>query len=342
MSRATARRGLSALLTLACALAAVLVALGGPTPAPQRGPAFSLAGAGALTLQNDRAGTAILQATGLRPGGVAEGTVTVWATGGGDVALALRHEPGTEEPGTGGGRLSDRLALAIDDVTGPGGPVPVYSGPLAELDELPLVALAGGGAPRRYRFRATFPSGPDDNAFQGAALAATFVWTGVAAEPTATPTPAPTEGPVPAPPATPPPGTTPPAAPAVARVVGLPAAGRCVKRRRYAVAAKPLPGVKVQIRHCLRRPQARQAVPQGPQGTTGPQGRQARHGERARRRRHERGHRDGHCRVPPLRPPGERPALNRQREGSFTTVTKNSSICRTTSMKRSKSTGLVT
>jgi hypothetical protein len=28
--------------------------------------------------------------------------------------------------------------------------------------------------------------------------------------------------------------------------------------------------------------------------------------------------------------------------GSFTTVTKNSSICRTTSMKRSKSTGLVT
>ena len=160
MSRTTARRGLSALLTLAFAAAALLVALG--APAPSHGPAFALTGAGgALTLENDRHGAAILQAGGLRPGDVAEGTVAVWANSTADVALTLRHEPGAEQPGTGGGRLSDRLVLAIDDVTVPSAPVSVYSGPLAGLGELSLAPSrtascgATASAPRSRRAPAT-------------------------------------------------------------------------------------------------------------------------------------------------------------------------------------------
>ena len=239
MSRVLARRGLSALLTLACAAAAILVALA--PPAPSHGPAFALTGAdGALALQNDREGAAILQAAGLRPGDVAEGTVALSATGAGDVALTLRRQPGAEQAGTGGGLLSDRLALAIDDVTVPGAPVRVYSGPLAGLGELPLPALSAG-VPRRYRFRAAFPAGAGDNAFQGASLTTGFVWTGVASAPAASPDPG--GGAPPATPATP--AAPAPAKAAAARLAGLPAARGCVKRRRYTLTATPRPGVKV-------------------------------------------------------------------------------------------------
>ena len=96
MSRSLAQKGLSALLTLACAAAAFLVAL--DAPAPSRGPVFALTGAGgALTLQNDRAGVAIFQAANLRPGGVAEGVVTLSATGAGTsrCACAASRAPST-------------------------------------------------------------------------------------------------------------------------------------------------------------------------------------------------------------------------------------------------------
>jgi hypothetical protein len=109
----------------------------------------------------------------------------------------------------------------------------------------------------------TFPSGPDDDAFQGASLSAGLIWTAtetVAAAPTPTPAPAPSPPAVPepapvvpdpppaasapAPVADPPlaalaPSTTAPAA----RIVGLPTPRSCVVRRRYVVSARPAAGV---------------------------------------------------------------------------------------------------
>ena len=242
MSRAAARRGLSALLTLAVAAAAVLIAL--DRPAPSHPPAFALAAGGALTLTNDRAGTAILQAGALRPGATAEGTVTLTASSA--ATLRLAGQLGQEQPGTGGGRLSDRLTLTVDDVTDPAHPARAYAGPLAALPELGF-ALDAGRA-RRYRFRVAFPAGSGDDALQGAALTAAFTWTAVAAS-----APAPPADP-PAPPAGPPAATPdPPAEPAppagaagrAARVTGLPAARRCLARRRYALKVVPRAGVRV-------------------------------------------------------------------------------------------------
>jgi hypothetical protein len=245
VSRAASRRGLSALFALACAAAALLMPA--EQPAPSRAPAFALAAGGALALQSDRHGVAILQAAGLRPGDGAEGTATLSVSAG--AALSLRTETDAEAPGTGGGLLSDRLALAIDDVTDAGQPVPVYDGALAAATA--ALGTLPAGAERRYRFRVTLPRGNGDNALQGAALTARFVWTAVAT-PTATPTatPAPKQPPAPAPetPVTPPAPVTPDVpgvAAAAARVTGLPAARGCVKRRKYSIGAKPRAGVRV-------------------------------------------------------------------------------------------------
>ena len=241
MSRAAARRGLSALLTLAVAAAAMLIAL--DRPAPTHPPAFALAAGGALTLANDRAGTAILQAGALRPGATAEGTVTL--TPSAAATLRLAAQLGPEHPGTGGGRLSGRLTLTVDDVTDPARPARAYEGALAAL--APARLRARRRRARRYRFRVGFPAGTGDDALQGAALTAAFTWTAVAGSAPA-PSPAPARGA----------GSRPgparrarraPAAPAAAgraaRVTGLPAARRCLDRRRYALRVVPRAGVRV-------------------------------------------------------------------------------------------------
>ena len=79
MSRAAARRGLSALLTLACAAAALLVALDAPGAVARARVRAAARRRRARRWQNDRHGAAILQAGGLRPGDAAEGTVTLSA-----------------------------------------------------------------------------------------------------------------------------------------------------------------------------------------------------------------------------------------------------------------------
>jgi hypothetical protein len=248
VSRSASRRGLSALLVLAFAAAALLLLQ--EQPAPSRAPAFSLAADGALTLQSDRHGVAILQAGGMRPGDVAEGAVTLSVSA--DAALSLRAEAGAEQAGTGGALLSERLALEIDDVSDPDQPARVYEGGLAGATA--ALAPLEAGTERRYRFRVTLPRGAGDNALQGAGLTTAFVWTAVASAakeptptPTATPTPAPTT--TPETPSTPPTPPSPPTGPATtadaARVTGLPATGGCVKRRRYSIGAKPRAGVRV-------------------------------------------------------------------------------------------------
>ena len=178
MSRATARRGLSALLALACAAAALLTLH--EQPAPSRAPAFALAADGALTLQSDRHGVAILQAAGMRPGDVAEGVADAVGERRGRAHAA---RGGRRRAAGHGRRAAVRAARARDRRRDrPAQPVAVFSGTFAEASAVALGPLPAG-AERRYRFRVTFPAGAGDNALQGAALTARFVWTAVAAAP---------------------------------------------------------------------------------------------------------------------------------------------------------------
>jgi spore coat-associated protein N len=241
-----------------------LLALGLAFAAPGEGaPRLQLASAtGSLSLSNTREGAAIFHADAMRPGEEAGGSVTITNTGTVNAALTLAPEAAADTPATGGGRLSNQLALLVIDVTAATAPVTVYEGTLQQMTATNVGSLAPGGH-RTYVFVASLrATGRADNAFQGAALTTGFRWSASgAASPTATPTPTPTPTatatPAPSPVVTPAPTAAPaatatPAAPSVpvtdpagadatgeilgAQLFTLPAATRkCISRRRFAI-----------------------------------------------------------------------------------------------------------
>jgi hypothetical protein len=231
-------------------------------PAGEGAPKLQLASAaGALSLSNSKEGSAIFRAAAMRPGEEASGSVTITNTGTVTGALKLAPDAPADTPGAGGGKLSSRLELLVIDVTTVSAPVTVYAGTLEQMDPTDVGALLPGQH-RTYLFVATLrPNGYTDNAFQGAAMTTGFTWSAtgsVAATPTptttpsATPTPTATATPAPAataaptaPPATgsgatpPPPvdgaGADPTGEILGAQLFGLPAAKKCVSRRKFAI-----------------------------------------------------------------------------------------------------------
>jgi hypothetical protein len=154
---------------------------GGSSPAVR-----ASAASGSLSLANSRGNGAIFSATGMAPGRSTSGEVTITNNGSLAGGLALAAGDVADTPGIGGGRLSERLELVVLDV---GGVRTVYSGPMAALGRRELGTMAPGEA-RTYRFTATLPDGGvplsalgGDNAYQGATLTTSYVWTATAAEP---------------------------------------------------------------------------------------------------------------------------------------------------------------
>ncbi len=236
-------------------------------PAGEGAPQLRLASAsGALSLSNSKEGAAVFRAEAMRPGEEASGSVTITNTGTVSAALSLAPEAPADSPGNGGGKLSNRLALLVIDVTTVSAPVTVYAGTLKQM-ALTDVGTLAPGAHRTYLFVATLPpAGNADNAYQGAALTTGFRWTAAGIEsptpePTTTPSPTATPAPVstaapsgggsaPAPGPAPPGVTPPPADPATAdpatadptgellgaQLFALPAATRkCISRRKFAI-----------------------------------------------------------------------------------------------------------
>jgi spore coat-associated protein N len=213
-------------ILVACGAVALAVTRGTGPRHPRVAHAQAAAVSGVLTTSNSRDGAAILGAGAMRPGTSVSGSVTIANTG--DLAGAFRLAAGdaSDQPGQGGGRLSDRLLLQIFDVTAPATPVPVWSGPLSALTDLDLGSFAGAQA-RTYRLTASFPdAGPGaDNAYAGASTSVRLVWTATA------------DAPAPAPPGPPPapPGATPSSAPqttsitAAGAIVTLTVPGGCVR-----------------------------------------------------------------------------------------------------------------
>jgi hypothetical protein len=145
-------------------------------------------------------------------------------------------------PGPNGGRLSQRLVLEVDDITG-GGSRAIFLGHPDQFAAYDLGTLAPN-AQRSFRFTATLPNGgPSDNLFQGSSMSMGFAWRAVA--PTPKPKPNPTPKPKPAPTATPAPTPAPAPARSLADQLGLPTASKCVRTSKMKFKLKAPAGTKL-------------------------------------------------------------------------------------------------
>jgi hypothetical protein len=142
---------------------------------------------GNLSVANSKSAAAIFRAGNIAPGDTVSGTVRLANRGTLAGDLNLRQQDLRDLPGPNGGRLSQALRLAVDDVTRPGSATPVYAGTLAALGDRPLGRFAPGES-RTYRFTAQLPDRGDppsltggDNAFAGSSVSVRYIWRTTAA-----------------------------------------------------------------------------------------------------------------------------------------------------------------
>ena len=167
------------------AIAAVASLSVGASPQPL----LRATGGGDLKLGNSRDGQAILTVSRLKPGGSAQGTLTLENLAPRPQQLTLTMNGLQDMPGPGGGVLSRRLDLVIER-----GAEPVYAGKLADLPALDLGELAAASTVP-YRFTVSLPEqGPAvDDAYAGASVRVSWLWRaemeGGPSEPPPTPKP---------------------------------------------------------------------------------------------------------------------------------------------------------
>jgi hypothetical protein len=234
-------------MSLAMALGAVCLAFAAPGRG-ERGSMIELDNvSGAVTITNSRDDQALFSATAMRPGEGVSGTVTIGNSGDIAGAFAVRASGVVDTPGPNGGLLSERVDLALYDVTaGLAHPVPVFAGHPADFDAVDLGAFAPGEE-RDYLFTATLPEGgTNDNDYQGAGLSLGFRWqAGTISVSTPTPTPTVTK-PKPKPPTKPKVTPTPTPVPVdMATVLGLPSSSKCYRRGRLKFKLKAPAGTKI-------------------------------------------------------------------------------------------------
>jgi hypothetical protein len=147
----------------------------------------ALNASGAVQVANSHDGSAILSGA-LGPGDSLTGTVTISNIGSaaGPLTLGLSHL--TDTPGPGGGFLSRKLNLQVDEVTNPLAPVSVYRGPLNSLNPTGLGTFATG-ATHIYRFTVSWTAGPVDPTMAGSTMSVQFDWSAGDSSPTTTTTP---------------------------------------------------------------------------------------------------------------------------------------------------------
>jgi hypothetical protein len=254
-------------ISIAMALGAIGLAVAAPgglmAADPEVASAEVQAAGGAVGIVNSHDGQAVFSVAGMRPGDVKRGTVTIGNDGDLPGRFSVQATAVTDLVGPNQGKLSERLELALFDVTNPGNPIPKFAGVPSDFGPVDIGVIAPGQE-RDYQFIATLPDGvPDtDNRFQGSSLSLGFAWSASSA--VATPTPTPTPTPTTPPPTTTPPVTTPtpatptpetpaPTTPApaptvpvvLADAIGLPATTSCVKGGKLTLRLKAPAGAKV-------------------------------------------------------------------------------------------------
>ena len=166
----------AAKLGLVATALAIAVACGKPPPQGAPGLRLARAGGGSLVHVNSRASKAVIAAGNMRPGQTESGLVRI-ANGRRGARLWLSARVARDEPGVGGRRLSDRLRLAVDDVTDPRRVKHVAAGRAADgCRSLGPIRAKGT---RVYRFSATFPdggAGGADNAYARSSVRVDYRW----------------------------------------------------------------------------------------------------------------------------------------------------------------------
>lgn len=181
---ATALRAATGLALLAFAAAALLL---GPLDDRNEGGAQLAATSldGSFDHVNSRDGQPVFTVGGLGPGGSASGEVTLLNSGTLAARFTLSAANVSDVPGPNGGVLSQRLRVAVTDVTAPAAPLTLYDGGLATMTPRDAGVFAPGQS-RTFRFVASLPDGGDpagpaegDNAFQAAQASVSYVWDAV-------------------------------------------------------------------------------------------------------------------------------------------------------------------
>ena len=163
-----------------CACVSASVAFTGAPAAPQTGSASESPPGGAIG--NSRMNSTILEVTNIGPGDSRSATVTITSRHGEPASFSLAKGGLRQQLGRGGGKLSDRLQLRLEEVTDQHSPTTLYAGSVDSMTRQALGRYAPGES-RTYRFTVTFTDGRaalgadlEDNAYMGASLSLRFHW----------------------------------------------------------------------------------------------------------------------------------------------------------------------
>jgi spore coat-associated protein N len=176
---ANPRLALGALVTLLLAAGAV-VGSGADFTASSANPS-NVFSSGTLTMTNSKAGTAVLSASGLRPGAAAQtGTVDIENTG--SLSGAFTLDRGAVTNSDAGNPMSAKLNMTVVDcgtftgatppTCGDGDDVTQYTGTLAAMGTTTL-GTYDPAVKHRYEFRVALDASADD-AYQGDSATAAF------------------------------------------------------------------------------------------------------------------------------------------------------------------------
>jgi spore coat-associated protein N len=137
----------------------------------------NLVTAGNLSHSNSKDGSAILEISAMKPGDSQTGTVTLSNDGDIPGNFTVDSTVTNDTPGPKGGVLSSKLDLKVDDITGPGAPVNVYTGKLGAMPSKGLGTWADG-AEHVYEITVSWEnSAPNvDNDYKKSKTTVRFDW----------------------------------------------------------------------------------------------------------------------------------------------------------------------
>lgn len=127
---------------------------------------------------NSRQSSAVLDARNIAPGDSHSETVTITNRGRVPASFRLTKYGLREARGQGGGKLSARLTLRVEEIAGQKEAATVYSGAVGSMSPRTLGTFMAGES-RTYRFTVTFAdrrAGLADNAYMGGSLSLGFRW----------------------------------------------------------------------------------------------------------------------------------------------------------------------